>query len=132
MQKYSYLPEDTNDFIFSIVCEELGLAGGVLVILLFLSLVLLGLRVARNAADRFGSMLALGIVMWIGFQALINIGVATAALPTKGIALPLVSYGGTGLLLTATALGLLLSVAARSPALADDELAAGAVAQSPA
>ena len=116
VQKLLYLPEDTTDFIFSIICEEMGLVGGTLVILLFLSLALLGLRVARHAPNRFGYLLSLGIVLWIGFQAAINIGVATGALPTKGIALPLVSYGGTGLLLTGTALGLLMSVAARSPA----------------
>jgi cell division protein FtsW len=132
MQKYFYLPEDTTDFIFSIICEELGLAGGALVILLFLSLALLGLHVVRGAADRFGSLLALGVVIWIGSQAAINIGVATAALPTKGIALPLVSYGGTGLMLTATALGLLMSVAARSPALAGEERAVEEAVRLPA
>lgn len=118
VQKLYYLPADTTDFIFSIICEEMGLAGGALVILLFLSLAMLGLRVARHAPNRFGYLLSLGIILWISFQAVINIGVATGALPTKGIALPLVSYGGTGLLLTGTALGLLMSVAARSPALA--------------
>jgi cell division protein FtsW len=117
VQKLQYLPEDTTDFIFSVICEEMGFVGGALVILLFLTLTLLGLRVARHAPNRFGYLLSLGIILWIGFQAAINIGVATGALPTKGIALPLVSYGGSGLLLTGTALGLLMSVAARSPAL---------------
>jgi len=115
MQKYFYLPEDTTDFIFSIICEEMGVAGGTLIIMLFLALTLLGLRVVWHTTNRFAYLLSLGVVLWIGLQSLINIGVATAALPTKGIALPLVSYGGTGLVLTATALGLVLSVAGRSP-----------------
>lgn len=118
MQKYFYLPEDTTDFIFSVVCEEMGLAGGTMVIMLFMTLVLLGLRVVGAAERRFDRLLALGVVLWVGLQSLINIGVATAALPTKGIALPLVSYGGTGLVLTSAALGLVLSVARRSPGLA--------------
>ena len=121
MQKYQYLPEDTTDFIFAVICEEMGMAGGALVILLYLSLILLALRVARHAPDRFGYLLSLGIAAWIGLQALVNIGVATAALPTKGIALPLVSYGGTGLVLTGTAIGVLMSVACRCPQLASRE-----------
>jgi cell division protein FtsW len=121
MQKYQYLPEDTTDFIFAVICEEMGMAGGALVILLYLSLILLALRVARHAPDRFGYLLSLGIAAWIGLQALVNIGVATAALPTKGIALPLVSYGGTGLVLTGTAIGVLMSVACRCPQLASHE-----------
>ena len=117
VQKLGHLPEDTTDFIFSIICEEMGVIGGALVILLFLALILLGLRVVGRSSNRFAFLISLGIVLWIGLQAAINIGVATAALPTKGISLPLVSYGGTGLALTATALGLLMSVAGRSPEL---------------
>ena len=117
MQKLGHLPEDTTDFIFSIICEEMGVVGGSMVILLLLALVLLGLRVVGRSPNRFAFLVSLGIVLWIGLQAAINIGVATAALPTKGISLPLISYGGTGLVLTAAALGLLMSVAARSPEL---------------
>jgi len=131
MQKYFYLPEDTTDFIFSIICEEMGVAGGTLIIVLFLTLALLSLRVVWHATNRFAYLLSLGIVLWIGLQALINIGVATSALPTKGIALPLVSYGGTGLVLTATALGVMMSVAGRSPGL-DPQAADPAGAGSPA
>ena len=87
------------------------------IITLFLTLTLLGLRVVWHTTNRFAYLLSLGVVLWIGLQSLINIGVATAALPTKGIALPFVSYGGTGLVLMATALGLVLSVAGRSPGL---------------
>jgi cell division protein FtsW len=124
MQKLGHLPEDTTDFIFSIISEEMGVVGAVMVILLFATVVLLGLRVVGRSGNRFAMLTALGIVMWIGLQAVINIGVATAALPTKGIALPLVSYGGSGLLLTAAALGLLMSIAARTSdlAAADDPL----------
>jgi cell division protein FtsW len=118
MQKLLYLPEDTTDFVFAIICEEMGVLGGALVVALFLTLVLLALRVVRHAVDKFAFLLTLGVVLWVGLQALINIGVATAALPTKGIALPLVSSGGTSLLVTAAALGLVMSVAGRSPGLA--------------
>ncbi|MBN2584736.1 MAG: putative lipid II flippase FtsW [Planctomycetes bacterium] len=115
MQKLGHLPEDTTDFIFSVISEEMGFVGGVMVILLFTTVVLLGLRVVGRSENRFAMLVSLGIALWIGLQAAINIGVATAALPTKGIALPLVSYGGSGLVLTAAALGLLMSVAARTP-----------------
>jgi cell division protein FtsW len=123
VQKLGYLPEDTTDFIFSVICEEMGAAGGILVILLFLGLTLLGLRIMSRAANKFAYLLALGIVLWTTIQALINIGVATGALPTKGIALPLISSGGSGLVLTAAALGLLLSVGCRSPELASQAAA---------
>jgi cell division protein FtsW len=114
MQKLGHLPEDTTDFIFSVISEEMGVAGATMVILLFVIVVLLGLRVVGRSDNRFAMLTALGIVLWIGLQAVINIGVATAALPTKGISLPLVSYGGSGLLLTAGALGVLMSIAART------------------
>ncbi len=118
VQKLGYLPENTTDFIFSVICEEMGVAGGILVILLFLGLALLGLRIMSRAPNKFAYLLALGVVLWTTIQAIINIGVATGALPTKGIALPLISSGGSGLVLTAAALGLLLSVGCRSPELA--------------
>ena len=117
MQKNNYLPEDSTDFIFSIICEEMGAVGGIMVIVMFMTLALLGLRAASRSGDRFGSMLAMGITLWVSIQAMINIGVATAVLPSKGISLPLISYGGTGMILTASALGLLIAVAARAPAL---------------
>ncbi len=118
MQKHNFLPEDSTDFIFSIICEEMGPVGGIIVIVLFVSLLLLGLRVVSRSGDRFGMLLAMGITLWVATQAIINIGVATASMPTKGIALPLISYGGTGMILTSGALGLLLAVASRSPSLA--------------
>ena len=109
--KYGHLPEDTTDFIFAIVGEELGLFGTVGLICLFVLFVILGCRVALRCQDRFGRLLAIGIVLTIGAQAAINIGVVTVVLPTKGIPLPFVSAGGTSLLLSAAAVGLLLNIA---------------------
>ena len=109
--KYGHLPEDTSDFIFSIICEELGFAGAVLVILLFVVFLILGLRVALRCTDPFARLLAAGIVLAIVLQAVINIGVVTVVLPTKGIPLPLISAGGTSMLLTAAAVGILLNIA---------------------
>ncbi len=108
--KYGHLPEDTSDFIFAVISEEMGFAGCVVVLFLFVTLVLLGLCVVYRCRDRFGKLLAAGIVMAIGIQAAINIGVVTVVLPTKGIPLPFVSAGGTSLLLTASAVGILLNI----------------------
>lgn len=131
MQKRDYLPEDSTDFIFSIICEEMGAIGGILVIVMFMTLALLGLRAAARSGDRFGMLLATGITLWVSIQAIINIGVATAVLPTKGIALPLISYGGTGMVLTAAALGLLIAIAGRSAALNTGTLRGDLVTQLP-
>lgn len=109
--KYGHLPEDTTDFIFAIVGEELGLVGAVLLILLFIMFVFLGTLVILRSKDRFGQMLASGIVAAVGIQAAVNLGVATVVLPTKGIGLPFVSAGGTSMLLSAAAVGVLLNVA---------------------
>lgn len=115
VQKFGYLPEGTTDFIFAIVCEELGLAGAVLVAGLFAAVLWCGLGViaprdcSRNP-NRFGRILGLGILLTIGIQALMNLLVVTGLAPTKGIALPLVSHGGSGWLLTAFSLGLLLAI----------------------
>jgi cell division protein FtsW len=110
IQKLGYLPEDTTDFIFAVICEELGLFGAALTIALYLGILYVVFQVARQSRDAFGRMLALGIGAMIGLQALINIAVATVSVPTKGLSLPLVSYGGTGLIITCGALGLLYSV----------------------
>jgi cell division protein FtsW len=117
--KYGHLPEDTTDFIFAIIGEELGLIGTVAVIGLFIIFVWLGILVVARCEDRFGQLLAGGIVLTIGIQAVLNIGVVTVVLPTKGISLPFVSAGGTGMLLSAGAVGVLLNIAkqsARAPA----------------
>ena len=105
IQKFGYLPEDTSDFIFAVISEELGLIGVLTVVCLYGALLLCGLSIARRVEDPFGRLLALGILLTIGLQALINMMVVTALAPTKGIALPLISAGGTGWVLTALAVG---------------------------
>ncbi len=109
-QKLFFLPEAHTDFIFSIIGEELGLLGSALVIALYGIIVWRGLRAAFNAADAFGAYLALGITALIAFGACENLGVAMGALPTKGLTLPFVSYGGTSLVLSMFAGGVLLSI----------------------
>ncbi|MTI95031.1 MAG: stage V sporulation protein E [Firmicutes bacterium] len=109
-QKYLYLPEPWNDFIFAIICEEMGFIGGATVILLFLILIWRGFRIAMNAPDSFGQFLALGLTAIIAVQASINIGVVTGSLPVTGINLPLISYGGSSLLITLGCIGILLNI----------------------
>ncbi|MBW8040031.1 MAG: cell division protein FtsW [Planctomycetes bacterium] len=112
--KYDHLPEDTTDFIFAIIGEELGLIGTSAVIFLFILFVWLGILVVVRCSDRFGQILAGGIVLTIAVQAAVNIGVVTVVLPTKGIPLPFVSAGGTSMLLSAAAAGVLLNIAKQS------------------
>ncbi len=109
-QKFLYLPEPQTDFIFSILGEELGLIGGVMVLLLFGILVWRGFRTAIYAQDAFGSLLAAGITGMIAIQVLINIGVVTGSIPATGITLPLLSYGGSSLTLMLTGIGVVLNV----------------------
>lgn len=110
IHKFGYLPEDTTDFIFSIICEELGLFGALAVVSLYIGLAVLGMCVVKKASTAFYQLLTLGIVVTIGLQASINVLVVTALVPTKGIALPLLSNGGTGWLLTAFCIGLINSI----------------------
>lgn len=105
-----YLPNAWNDFIFAIVGEELGLAGGLFVLALFLVVAYRGLRVALGAPDTFGGLLAAGITVWITVQAFVNIGVVVALLPVTGITLPFVSAGGSSLMVSLAAVGILLSI----------------------
>lgn len=112
--KYGHLPEDTTDFIFAIIGEELGFIGNAAVILLFIALVGLGVIVVVRCKDPFGRFLASGILLAIAIQAALNIGVVTVVLPTKGIPLPFVSAGGTSMLLSAAAVGVLLNIAKSS------------------
>ncbi|MBI3991097.1 MAG: putative lipid II flippase FtsW [Candidatus Omnitrophica bacterium] len=109
-QKLFYLPESHTDFIFSILGEELGLLGAMGVVFLFVMLVWHGTRISARSQDMFGQLLALGMVSLIATQALINIGVVTGSLPTKGLPLPLVSYGGSALIFNMIEVGLLLNV----------------------
>jgi cell division protein FtsW len=110
VQKLGYLPQDNSDFIFAIVCEELGIVGGLAVIALFLLLLWRGWRIARYALDPFGRLLAAGITCTLCLQAAFNIGVVTNSVPTKGISLPFVSAGGSGVLFLGLAAGLLAAV----------------------
>lgn len=110
LQKFGYLPEDTTDFLFAIVCEELGLAGAALVLALYAALLLALHHVVRRTDHTFLKLSALGVFATIGGQALMNLVVVTGLAPTKGIALPLMSSGGTGWILTAAALGAVIAV----------------------
>lgn len=109
-QKYLYLPEPHNDFIFSVVCEELGFVGALIIILLFALLIWRGVYIALHAKDKFGTILALGIIFQIGIQIVLNICVVTNTLPNTGIGLPLFSYGGTSLIILLSELGVLLQI----------------------
>jgi cell division protein FtsW len=110
VQKLGYLPEDTTDFIFAVICEELGLFGAMLVVALYLGIMFVAWETIRRKRDDFGRLLAFGVASMIGLQAAINIAVATVSVPTKGLSLPLVSAGGSGMVITCAALGLLYSV----------------------
>jgi cell division protein FtsW len=109
-QKLFYLPEAHTDFIFAIVGEELGFVGAVAVVALFAVVVWRGLRIGLRAADPFGAYLALGITVLLATQTLVNLGVVTGLLPTKGLPLPFLSFGGSALLMTMAATGVLLNI----------------------
>ncbi len=109
-QKYLYLPESENDFVFSIVCEELGLVGAITVILLFVMLVVQGFHIASKARDRFGMLIAVGFTVQIGLQAFLNIAVVSGLIPNTGISLPFFSYGGTALVMQLFQMGIVLNV----------------------
>jgi cell division protein FtsW len=113
-QKWDYVPNAHTDFIFAIIGEELGLVGALAVVILFGLLVYAGVRIAVRAPDAFGRLLAAGIVGWFGFQAVINLGAVTGLLPITGVPLPFVSYGGSALVMSMAAVGMLVSVARSS------------------
>ncbi len=115
IQKLGYLPEDTTDFIFAVICEELGLFGALLTVALYLGIMFVAWQVVKKDRDDFGRLLAFGVASMIGLQAMINIAVATVTVPTKGLSLPLVSAGGSGLVITCAALGLMYSVMKHEP-----------------
>ncbi len=106
----TYVPEPYNDIIFAIICEELGMFGAAVVIALFVVLVCRGIKIAMNAEDIFGSLVATGITALIGIQAIINIAVATNSMPNTGMALPFISYGGSSMVFTLSSMGILLNI----------------------
>jgi cell division protein FtsW len=109
-QKLFYLPEPHTDFVFAVIGEELGLAGGVAIIGLFMVLIWRGLRVGLRATEPFGAYLALGLSLMLGTETLVNLGVVTGSLPTKGLPLPFISFGGSALLVSLVAAGVLLNI----------------------
>lgn len=113
-QKYSYLPEPQNDFIFAVLAEELGYIGSIFVIILFALFVWRGIVIAIKAEDNFGTLIAIGITTMIGLQALINIAVVTNTIPVTGMPLPFFSYGGSAMLANLMAVGILLSISRNS------------------
>jgi cell division protein FtsW len=128
-EKWSYLPNAHTDFILAIIGEELGLVGTLLVVVLFGVLAYGGIRVAQRSADPFGRLVAAGLTAWLVGQALINMGAVVGLLPITGIPLPLISFGGSSLMLTMVAIGILLSLAKTEPAAAQ-VLAARAASRS--
>lgn len=113
-QKWLYVPNAHTDFIYAILGEEVGLLGTVTVLGMFAFLAYLGIRIARAAPDRFGMFIAAGVTLWISVQALVNIGAVTASLPITGVPLPLVSFGGSSLVVTLIGMGILTNVARQS------------------
>ena len=125
-QKFSWLPEAHTDAIFAVIGEELGLVGCVFVLLLFAALAWRGYRIATKAPDTFGTLVAVGIVTWMIFQAGINIGGITLTIPFTGIPLPFISYGGTSLAVSLTAIGILLNISRQTTEQPVPELEPGA------
>ena len=113
-QKYYYLPEAQNDFVYAVCCEEFGFIGGVVIILLFLIFVFRGFYIGRKSDDRLGLMLATGISLQVGLQAFLNIGVNVSAAPNTGISMPFFSYGGTALFMLLCEIGVMLSISRRA------------------
>ena len=114
IQKHGYLPEPHTDFILSILAEELGLIGVIVILALFGILIIRGIKVSLNAPDLYSSYLALGITTLLGLQVVVNMGVVMGLLPTKGLTLPFLSYGGSSLMVNLTGIGMLMNISARS------------------
>jgi cell division protein FtsW len=112
--KWGFLPNAYTDFIFAIIGEELGLIGALVVVMLFAAVAMFGVRTATRAPDRFGMLVAAGVTVWIVAQAVINIGAVIGVLPITGVPLPFVSFGGSSLVITMAAVGVLLNIARRS------------------
>jgi cell division protein FtsW len=114
-QKFGFLPEPHNDFIFAMIGEEWGLLGVLLVVSLFLTLILVGFRIAQRAPDLFSELLAIGFTSLIALQAMLHMGVGLGLVPNTGLALPFISYGRSNLLVTMASVGILISIARAQP-----------------
>jgi len=114
-QKYLYLPEEHNDFIFSIVCEELGFIGAALILILFALLIVRGYWLAMHMRDRYSSLVCAGITTLLALQVFLNVAVVTNLIPCTGISLPFFSYGGTALLIQMAEMGIILSASRDVP-----------------
>lgn len=112
-QKYGYIPEVTTDSIFAVVANELGFIGASALILAFVYLIWRGIQTAKGAPDKFGYLLAVGITSWLGFQVVVNIGSMVALFPLTGVPLPLISYGGSSLVMVMTGIGILLNISSQ-------------------
>ena len=110
LQKFNYLPEPVGDSIFAIIGEELGMIGCLVLVSLFVYMAILGLRIAKNAPDRFSKLTAVGIVTWIIFQAFVNIAAISGIMPLTGVPLPFISYGGTSIIFLLVGVGILLNI----------------------
>jgi cell division protein FtsW len=113
-QKFLYLPESKNDFVFAILCEELGFFGALIVIAIFMFFIVRGFHIASHAHDKFGMLMAVGLTAQIGIQALLNIAVVTNTIPNTGISLPFFSYGGTALVMQLVQMGIILNISRQS------------------
>ena len=113
MQKLGYIPEAHNDMIFSVICEELGLFGAIAIILLYMLVLWRLFTIAVNSVDLFGGLIAVGVMTHIAVQVIINVAVVTNSIPSTGIPLPFISYGGSSLMVLLTEMGIVLSVSNR-------------------
>lgn len=113
-QKYLYIPEPQNDFIFAVVCEELGFIGALIILLLFAMLIWRGIVLSMKAKDKFGALLGIGLTAQVGLQVVLNIAVVTNTIPNTGISLPFFSYGGTSLVMLLAQMGVVLSISRTS------------------
>jgi cell division protein FtsW len=109
-QKFLYIPEPQNDFIFAVICEELGFLGAIFVMFLFVLLIWKGINIARKAPDEFSSLVATGFTSLIAVQVIMNIAVVTSSMPVTGVTLPFFSYGGTSLVILLMGMGVLLNI----------------------
>jgi cell division protein FtsW len=113
-QKFYYLPQQYADFIFAVLCEELGFIGAVSLLLLFIAFFARGIRIARRAADDFSGLLAAGLISMLAVQTFMNLSVVVAIIPTTGIPLPFVSYGGTAMIINLFSVGLIANISRSS------------------